>query len=135
MSSPDAARLEIAAADVPILPLTWTDCNVATPHAWVLTPNTPCHRALQHNTACRKTVNLTYPMAEAWYQPWATGETQSLTVRLWPLPGKREIRVYARMAMLAGSSGCTIELAPAAGAADGVDQQGFPVQVFTVPVQ
>ena len=37
--------------------------------------------------------------------------------------------------MLAGSAGCNLAIAPAAKEANGVDQQGFPVQVITVPVK
>ncbi len=135
LSSPDAERIEVSAADVPILPAKWSDCNVATPHAWVLTSRTPCHTALQYNTACKKMVNLTYPMAEAWYKPWAKGETRSLQVQIWPRPGVRQVRLYARAAMLAGSTGCNLAIAPAGREANGVDQQGFPVQVITVPVK
>ena len=127
-------RLEISEADVPIVPLSSSNCNVTTPNARELTPSTPCHRALQHNTACKKTVDLSYPMAEAWYQSWATGDCHRLTVRIWPRAGMREVRIYARVAMLAGSSGCRIEIAPTADEADATDQQGFPVQVVTVPV-
>lgn len=134
ISSPDVTSLTIQDADVPILPASWSDCNIATPHAWVLTPGTPCHRALQYNTACKKTVNLKYPMAEAWVKMWSTGEYHELTVRVQPRAGARAVRLYARAAMLAGPSGCRIEISPQANDAGATDQQGFPVQVATMPV-
>ncbi len=134
ISSPDATSLTIQDADVPILPAGWSDCNIATPHAWALTSRTPCHKALQHNTACRQTVTLSYPLAEGWYQPWSPGDRRSLTVQVQPRAGVREVRIYVRVAMLTGPSGCNMEIAPRANEADGTDQQGFPVQVVTVPV-
>ena len=135
VSSPDAARMMIEDADVPIIEPSRSNCDVATPHAWVLGPQSPCNRAMQYNTNCKGTAQLSALMAEGWYRPWATGETQRLTVRLWPLPGRREVRLYARMAMLAGAAGCRIVTAPEADKSDGTDQQGFPVQVVTVPIR
>ncbi len=134
LSSPDARLLEISETDVPLLPPTWSDCNVATPHAWVLTSITWCHSALQLDVTCRKMVNLTDPLAEVWYDSWATNAHHELSVRVQPRKDVSEVRIYARMSMLAGASGCRVVTAPASGAAGGTDQQGFPVQVITVPV-
>ena len=134
LSSPDAGNMWVEAADAPIIEPTRSNCDLSTPHAWVLGPGTPCNRALQYGTDCKQTVALTSLMAEGWYKPWATGETQTLIVRLQPLPGRSTVRLYARMAMLEGARGCRIQISPQAGETGATDQQGFPVQVATIHV-
>jgi Ig-like domain from next to BRCA1 gene len=134
VSSPDVADLTILEAGVPVLPAGYANCAIADPHAWVLGPRTPCKKVLQNGTNCKQTVGLTYPMAEAWYKPWPANQMNVLKVGMTPKPGVQQVRLYVRTAMLAGPSGCRIEIAPASDEADGTDQQGFPVEVITVPV-
>jgi hypothetical protein len=133
ISSPDVIDLTIVEADVPIRPAGYTNCAVADAQAWVLGPRTPCSKALQYGTNCRRLINLSYPMAEAWYKPWPANQTNWLKVRWTPKAGVRQVRLYVRTAMLAGASGCRMEIAPTADEADASDQQGFPVTVQPVP--
>ena len=134
VSSPSGHDLSIVGAGVPILPLNWTNCGISSPHAWVLTPRTPCHKALQRTATCNVTKDLRYPLAEGWYLPWSTNQAEELTVRVTPKPGAQSVTLYVRAAALSGTTGCNLILAPDSNESSTVDQQGFPVRVITVDV-
>lgn len=132
ISLPEGHMLKILDSDEEVLSEDWSDCNYSEPHAWLLKPDSPCHRALQHHTACKEQVELRYPLAETWHKPWRSGDQHYLKVLVTPRQDVSYATVYVRVAMMAGTRGCDLRLEPDERSATGVDQQGFPVRVLVV---
>jgi len=134
ISLPEGHDLSILDASVQILPEDWSDCAYTAPHAWVVKPDSPCNRALQHNTDCKGQIDVRYPLAETWHKPWRAGEQHYIRVRVFPHENASRITVYVRVAMRAGTKGCDLRLEPDERSALATDQQGFPVKVLVVAV-
>jgi hypothetical protein len=112
-----------------------SDCKDANTHALVVKPGAICNTALLHNTACKSTAQVSYPLAEAWYNPWRGGEQHYLRVRVYPLTSASRVTVYVRLAMRAAKPpSCDLRLEPDESNARAVDQQGFPVRVLMIAV-
>ena len=127
LSVPEGHEISIVDADVPILPNNHSDCAFSDPHARVLGPDSVCNEGLEHNTACQGTVNLQYPMAEAWRPSWAAAQEQYMRVRVFPKPDASFVTVYVRAAFLSEEGSCNLILEPNDLSGQAVDQQGFPV--------
>ncbi|MGQ9555648.1 MAG: exonuclease domain-containing protein [Anaerolineae bacterium] len=135
ISFPEDPEISIAAADVRILPDDWVDCSYLGSHAWILRPDSVCHRAVLHRTECKKQIDVVHPIAESYIRPWQSGEQHYLRVSVKPRPTADSVTVLVRVAMRAEPTGCNLVLAPPEKSTPYVDQQGFPVWRIVVPIR
>lgn len=89
----------------------------------------PVGRRIWSNTE-RKSIPSRYILAEAWQEPWRVNETHRFLVEATPIT-EGTLRVFVRATVTVPGFQQNIIVTPESGQ---LDQQGFPVQEYTVIV-